>query len=204
MDELELLKQKWNQPAKKEEFKTFSEADIYAMIKQKSVSTAGLLFLLGSIEILLWMTFDFFYGLDYKWLRIISFILFFGLLCYSFFRIKNTTDAKKLMKQILLVRYVVIVYVIIAFGSMILEILLNYKEMISAFYSGVQEGWRGNERHYKADPKNIPFGIYIGGTVSFIILMWIIYAIYMSVYGNLLQKLKANYSELTNLEESNA
>ncbi len=200
MDELELLKKDWNKDS--EDFKTYSAKEIFRMLKRKSISFSTSLLILGITEIALWLVFDVIYGLDYRLVRYTLFFCFMGLLGYTFYRIKNTINSKDLMKSILILRRIVVIYVIAVFSTLIIECILNFDIMTNQFYTGWQEG-----RHGKYQVGNLlqpTLKIYILFSVILLSILLFISLIYKNFYGNILHKLRANYKELTKLEESNA
>ncbi|HAY3543616.1 hypothetical protein [Elizabethkingia anophelis] len=200
MDELELLKKDWNKDSG--DFKIYSAKEIFGMLKRKSISFSTSLLLLGITEIALWLVFDVIYGLDYRLVRYTLFFCFTGLLGYTFYRIKNTTTSKDLMKSILMLRRIVVIYVMAVFSTLIIECILNFDIMTNQFYTGWQEG-----RHGKYQVGNLlqpTLKIYILFSVILLSILLFISLVYKSFYGNILSKLRANYKELTKLEESNA
>ncbi|HFK5572563.1 hypothetical protein HZP84_10165 [Elizabethkingia anophelis] len=200
MDELELLKKDWNKDSG--DFKIYSAKEIFGMLKRKSISFSTSLLLLGITEIALWLVFDVIYGLGYRLVRYTLFFCFTGLLWYTFYRIKNTINSKDLMKSILMLRRIVVIYVIAVFSTLIIECILNFDIMTNQFYTGWQEG-----RHGKYQVGNLlqpTLKIYILFSVILLSILLFISLIYKNFYGNILHKLRANYKELTKLEESNA
>ena len=201
MEELELLKKDWKKDS--ENFKVYSSEEVYKMIRKKTISFSTMLFILGIIEITVWLLFDFIYGLDYKLIRYSLFICFIGVLGYTFYRIKNTTTSKELMKNILIMRFVVTTYVIVVFSTLIVECILNYNNMASRFYAGWLAGSKGG-RYQTVEAVQPTLKIYILFFIILFLMLLIIYLFYKNFYGNILHKLRANYKELTKLEESNA
>ncbi|WP_347217115.1 hypothetical protein [Chryseobacterium sp.] len=202
MEELELLKKDWNKES--DDFKEYSENDIYDMIKHKSVSITGTLLLIGLIEVVLWTLYGY---LDKQFLytRIGLFLIFTGLIVFLFRRMKTGQDSITLMKSILNLRKVILGY---AFVSLILAVtdnIIHFDHNVKDFMAGFKDGW--NEVHDKnilpANPDTmVPvLGNYIVFGIALLIIFYLLYIIYKKTYGKILQDLRKNYKELSLQEE---
>lgn len=183
MEELELLKKDWNKDS--ESFKTYSEKDLFAMIKGRSVSVAKTLLMIGVIEIILWNIYHLYrkqYFFDLK--NVIS-ILFIVSILYIYIRIRKNESTASLIKSIINLRTVILGYTFITISIIFIARILLYCDSNFVWYDTA-----------KSTAYNIGLNT---GYFAFFIL---IYIIYKKSYGPLLRKLKANYAELTKLEES--
>ena len=104
MDELEILKKGWNNEF--DEFKNYSEKEIYSMIKRKSISVTKNLVFIGLIEIALWSIYGFIDG-KLPVFRMVILASFFTMIIYFYFRIKAHKNSVSLMRAILNIRKVI-------------------------------------------------------------------------------------------------
>ncbi|ATL44925.1 hypothetical protein OZ664_08355 [Elizabethkingia sp. HX WHF] len=202
MDELELLKKDWNKDSV--DFKTYSAKDVYNMIRKKTLSIVNILLLIGLSEALLW-TIYYYMETSVSILRLIIFILFLILILYFYYKLNANNDVKMLMKNIFRLRKIILGYAAISGILIVSDNIINYKNNLQYAMAGFIEGWKGLPMN-SIDPKS-----YIPSLISYILygigvffILYIIYFIYKKTYGNILHKLRANYKELTKLEESNA
>ncbi|SEG60047.1 hypothetical protein SAMN05421847_2889 [Halpernia humi] len=208
MEELELLKKDWN--SKFDDYKNYSEQDIFKMIKGKSFSIARILLIIGLLEICFWMFFNYldisknesFFSVEYI-LRTVLFVVFMGTLIYSFMVIKNESNAKKLMQQILNLRKIILIYIILTFILILIFGILDVSHNAADSLRGFVNGWNSaNEKRMKpllqSDLGNI-FGYFLYFT-TFSLGIIILYFLYKRIYGRLLDRLKANYKELSKIE----
>lgn len=198
MDELELLKKDWSKGSEK--FKEYSESDLFAMIKGKSVSVARTVFLIAIAELLFFHIIGYFTPDDNEkaplfvelldWFASVLPFIFIGIVIYLNGKLKSENNPKRLMKNILDMRKTVRVYI-----NMILVeflILVTYMDSQSLY-------------NYFPKESATTFGFHILYLViSFGIVFLLIKWFYKLLYGNMLKKLKANYEELVKLEESHA
>ena len=211
MDELELLKKDWKEN-KSDDFKNYTEKELFAMTKKRSVSIAKWVFIIALLELGFWFLIgylmpsssseDKYQNIPFvdgilSVMDIISILLpyvFIGLLLYLNFKIKREENPKKLMEKILLMKKCIQWYIRIFLGEIVLFFIIS---MILSFYieSNSLEGAELEE-------------LYLFAFVMFIPLLMIIFIfalflrfIYHLVYGKLLQKLKQNYEELSRMEE---
>ena len=210
MDELELLKKDWKEN-KSDDFKNYTEQELFAMTKKRSVSIAKWVFIIALLELGFWFLIGYlasssedskhedipFVDVVFNVMDIISILLpfvFIGSLLYLNFKIRTEENPKKLMKKILLMKKCIQWYIRIFLGEIVAFFIIS---MILSFYieSNSLEGTELEE-------------LYLFAFVMFIPLLMIIFIfalflrfIYHLVYGNLLQKLKQNYEELSRMEE---
>lgn len=201
MEDLELLKKDWN--SNKRDYKKYSENDIYKMIRKKSISLSMLLFFVGILEISLWMFMDYFYPFNYPIAKYLIFIVFVGLLIYGYFKIKNVSNSKQLMKNILNLRKYIIAYVIITISLILFDVIKDFNTHVHHLLAGWIEGEQGVSGSVNPDDVNPGFMSYLMFTLCTFLLITLLLFIYRKTYGKLLKKLKLNYDELTKLEESN-
>ena len=215
MDELELLKKDWKEN-KSDDFKNYTEKELFAMTKKRSVSIAKWVFIIALLELGFWFLIGYLMpssSEDKEYYEVLNNIplikgilyvlgefatylpyVFIGLLLYLNFKIKREENPKKLMEKILLMKKCIQWYIRIFLGDIVVFFIIS---MILSFYieSNSLEGAELEE-------------LYLFAFVMFIPLLMIIFIfalflrfIYHLVYGNLLQKLKQNYEELSRMEE---
>ena len=215
MNELELLKKDWKEN-KSDDFKNYTEQELFAMTKKRSVSIAKWVFIIALLELGFWFLIGYLMpssSEDKEYYEVLNNIplikgilyvlgefatylpyVFIGLLLYLNFKIKREENPKKLMEKILLMKKCIQWYIRIFLGEIVVFFIIS---MILSFYieSNSLEGAELEE-------------LYLFAFVMFIPLLMIIFIfalflrfIYHLVYGNLLQKLKQNYEELSRMEE---
>lgn len=211
MDELDFLKQHWNNNSDPILEKKMSKNDIYSMLHKNSSSILKTLFFISLFEFILFATLsilplffpsykqhleeDYFpnsvtYLITSISLAII--IVFVFLLHKSYKSISVTDHAKQLMENILktikTVNYYVIYNLVLAFLIMIIgsyQITHNNTEIAEkiALFSPMQ--WYSF------------IGAMILTTFAFVLLIW---GFYKLLYGKLIKRLKGNYEELLKLD----
>ena len=215
MDELELLKKDWKEN-KSDDFKNYTEKELFAMTKKRSVSIAKWVFIIALLELGFWFLIGYLMpssSEDKEYYEVLNNIplikgilyvlgefapylpyVFIGLLLYLNYKIKREENPKKLMEKILLMKKCIQWYIRIFLGEIVVFFIIS---MILSFYieSNSLEGTELEE-------------LYLFAFVMFIPLLMIIFIfalflrfIYHLVYGKLLQKLKQNYEELSRMEE---
>ena len=215
MDELELLKKDWKEN-KSDDFKNYTEQELFTMTKKRSVSIAKWVFIIALLELGFWFLIGYLMpssSEDREYYEVLNNIplikgilyvlgefatylpfVFIGSLLYLNFKIKREENPKKLMEKILLMKKCIQWYIRIFLGEIVVFFFIS---MILSFYieSNSLEGTELEE-------------LYLFAFVMFIPLLMIIFIfalflrfIYHLVYGNLLQKLKQNYEELSRMEE---
>jgi len=215
MDELELLKKDWKEN-KSDDFKNYTEKELFAMTKKRSVSIAKWVFIIALLELGFWFLIGYLMpssSEDKEYYEVLNNIplikgilyvlgefatylpfVFIGSLLYLNFKIKREENPKKLMEKILLMKKCIQWYIRIFLGEIVVFFIIS---MILSFYieSNSLEGTELEE-------------LYLFAFVMFIPLLMIIFIfalflrfIYHLVYGKLLHKLKQNYEELSRMEE---
>jgi len=215
MDELELLKKDWKEN-KSDEFKNYTEKELFAMTKKRSISIAKWVFIIALLELGFWFLIGYLMpssSEDKEYYEVLNNIplikgilyvlgefatylpyVFIGLLLYLNFKIKREENPKKLMEKILLMKKCIQWYIRIFLGEIVVFFFIS---MILTFYIKFRtlEGAELEE-------------LYLFAFVMFIPLLMIIFIfalflrfIYHLVYGKLLHKLKQNYEELSRMEE---
>ena len=210
MDELELLKKDWKEN-KSDDFKNYTEKELFAMTKKRSVSIAKWVFIIALLELGFWFLIGYlasssedskhedipFVDGIFNVMDIISILLpfvFIGSLLYLNFKIRTEENPKKLMEKILLMKKCIQWYIRIFLGEIVVFFIIS---MILIFYT----------RCHTLEAEEIE-GLYFFAFIAFIPLLVFIFIfalflrfIYHLVYGNLLHKLKQNYEELSRMEE---
>ncbi|PIF47219.1 hypothetical protein CLU96_4268 [Chryseobacterium sp. 52] len=202
MEELELLKKDWNR--ENDEFKDYSENEIYSMIKHKSVSMVKILFLIGLIEIVLWSVYGYIDG-EFPYLRLILFSGFIALAVVLFQKMKTGQNSLSLMNNILNLRRLILGYAGISFFMIIMDNLIHFHLYTKDFMAGAKDGWNQNhhinDTHTNPDTMMPEPGHYVVFGVVLMIAMYILYLIYRRTYGKILSDLRKNYRELSRVEE---
>lgn len=213
MNDLDLLKQDWNKD-KPNEFKTYSEEELFRMTKKKSVSIAKWVFVVGALELLFWISIHFllfYHGEESKksdenissFLKVAFYFadildiiskcipfLFLGLLIYLNHKIRNTEDPKRLMEKILLMRNAVKWYIRLFLIQLIFVLLFGFALSI----------WRVlDEITNPNDYIDLLLLVVLICFFSLIIILFFRF-IYHLIYGNLIYKLEDNYKELAKME----
>ena len=205
MDELELLKKDWKEN-KSDDFKNYTEQELFAMTKKRSVSIAKWVFIIALLELGFWFLIGYlasssedskhedipFVDGILSVMDIISILLpyvFIGLLLYLNFKIKREENPKKLMEKILLMKKCIQWYIRIFLGEVALFFIIS---MALSFYTNyyILEG-----------EELVALFVSVMLIVFIFILVLFLRFIYHLVYGKLLHKLKQNYEELSRMEE---
>lgn len=209
MDELELLKKDWKEN-KSDDFKNYTEKELFAMTKKRSVSIAKWVFIIALLELGFWFLIgylmpsssedkEYYEALNSSPLiKGILYVLgefavylpfvFIGSLLYLNFKIRTEENPKKLMKKC--IQW----YIRIFLGEVVVFFIIS---MILTFYIeyNTLEGKELEELYFMIFIMFIPFLMII-----FIFVLFLRF-IYHLVYGKLLHKLKQNYEELSRMEE---
>ena len=210
MDELELLKKDWKEN-KSDDFKNYTEKELFAMTKKRSVSIAKWVFIIALLELGFWFLIGYLMPSSsedkeyYEALNISPLIkgilyvlgefavylpyVFIGLLLYLNFKIKREENPKKLMEKILLMKKCIKWYIKIFLGEVALFFIIS---MALSFYTNyyILEG-----------EELVALFVSVMLIVFIFILVLFLRFIYHLVYGKLLHKLKQNYEELSRMEE---
>lgn len=205
MDELELLKKDWKEN-KSDDFKNYTEKELFAMTKKRSVSIAKWVFIIALLELGFWFLIVYlmpssedskledipFVNVVFNVMDIISILspfVFIGSLLYLNFKIRTEENPKKLMEKILLMKKCIQWYIKIFLGEVALFFIIS---MALSFYTNyyILEG-----------EELVALFVSVMLIVFIFILVLFLRFIYHLVYGKLLHKLKQNYKELSRMEE---
>lgn len=209
MDELELLKKDWNKGT--DEYKNYSDSDIYPMLHKKSSSIVKTLFYISVAELVFWVIVSYvpyvfsdkmrarletsyenplFTGLTILGFAVIG--LFVYLLYKSYKSISSTDNAKKLMESILktrkVIKYYVLYNLIMIFISIPLSLYFEFNQNIE-FHDQVAA--------FDTTQMTVLVVATILVTAIFLGIIWLFYKL---LYGILLKRLNRNYNELKKLE----
>ena len=215
MDELELLKKDWKEN-KSDEFKNYTEKELFAMTKKRSISIAKWVFIIALLDLGFWFLIGYLMpssSEDKEYYEVLNNIplikgilyvlgefatylpyVFIGLLLYLNFKIKREENPKKLMEKILLMKKCIQWYIRIFLGEIVVFFIIS---MILSFYIeyNTLEGKELEELYFFA------FIVFIPLLMIIFIFALFLRFIYHLVYGKLLHKLKQNYEELSRMEE---
>ena len=200
MDELELLKQRWQS----------------RMLLKKSSSIIKWIFLISIGELLFWTILAFFVpesskeineGIGLKTTFVVVnivhysiFIIFIYLFYKNYRSIEITDTVKDLMKNILNTRRTVKHFVIYNVGASTLFLIgvnLYYFTKKDELYSLMVENYKG----YGAIPQESFTSVFfISQLLVGLVLIGLILLFYRLIYGILLKRLKHNYNELEKME----
>ena len=206
MDELELLKKDWKEN-KSDDFKNYTEKELFAMTKKRSVSIAKWVFIVALLELGFWFLIGYlmpssssedkyqdipFVDGIFSVMDMITILLpfvFIGSLLYLNFKIRIEENPKKLMGKILLMKKCIKWYIKIFLGEVALFFIIS---MALSFYTNyyILEG-----------EELVALFVSVMLIVFIFILVLFLRFIYHLVYGKLLYKLKQNYEELSRMEE---
>lgn len=204
MDELELLKKDWNKE-KPDEFPKYTEEQLFQMTKKRSVDVSKSLLIIGIIETCIW-SFLLYKGRNFHeeyfitpMYRVPLFVFFLWFLIYNFRKIRNESNSKSLMKQILVLRKIIISYIILMIFSILLFTYLDFETHTLEALRGFVDGWNGydckSELQIGSNDISLNTALVFFG-IFFTIGIGIILFIYKITYGKLLKKLQQNYNEL--------
>ncbi|WP_312304497.1 hypothetical protein [Chryseobacterium sp.] len=205
MEELELLKKDWNRES--DDFKEYSENEIYNMIKHKSVSITKTLLIIGLIEVILWTLYGYL-DQQFPYIRIAMFLVFTGSIIFLFNRMKTGQNSIVLMKNILNMRKLILGYAGISLVLAIIDSIIHFDHNTRDFMAGARDGW--NEGHGSNTLSTNPevmlpsFINYFVFGICLLIGFYLLYVIYKKTYGKILQDLRKNYKELSRHEETAA
>ena len=205
MEDLELLKQHWNKPIA--DFKSYTEQDLFKMIKGRSANIARNLFLLGCLEMLLWFSYSYFGDDEIPYFKLILFFLLALALIYQYFKVKNEDNSRQLMRNILEIRWIILVYVFLSITFLIADYFINISSYTRESSAAFMDGWNmadSNVPLTKINPATMhpSFIVYVSFFFAFLLVICSLLYIYNRVYGKLLKKLKLNYHELSKAEQN--
>jgi hypothetical protein len=208
MKELDLLKKDWQ---KNNAFEQVSEVDIYKMLHTKSSSIVKWIFIISILEILLWTSISVFFNTDdylknikheelnlfFEALTILNYVVilvFIYLFYKNYVSISTTVSTKQLMKDILKTRKTVQCYVWYNLGMVALSLMIgffmafNYNPEVVVLMDKIGDNTKVIV---------ITIGIFALIIAAFLGIFWLFYRL---LYGILLRKLYANYSELKKID----
>ncbi|REG84635.1 hypothetical protein [Winogradskyella sediminis] len=209
MDELELLKKDWNKSDN--QYKSFSDSDIYKMSHKKSSSIVKTLFYISVAELAFWILISFLpyvlsdqmksqlEEMSHSWiyigLNILSYVvivLFVYLLWRAHKAISVTDNAKKLMESILKTRKIIKYYVLY-------NLFIAFISIPVSLYFSINEHPEISEQISTANFTQLLIMalITLGITAAFLVVIWLFYKL---IYGILIKRLNRNYKELKKLE----
>lgn len=204
MKELEVLKEDWNR--KSDNFKEYSENEIYRMLRRKSVSITKILFLIGLVEMILWVLYGYIYE-QLPFVRIGLFTIFAILIAYLYLKMRTEESSITLMKSILNVRKVIFGYAGISLLLTIVDSLFHFDAYTRDSMAGMVDGYnsfKNDNFHGRTHPDNMnpELGNYFVFGIIFIITVYLLFLIYKKSYGRILFNLKKNYKELSKVDEN--
>ncbi len=203
MEELELLKKDWNKES--DDFKEYSENEIYNMIKHKSVSITRTLLIIGLLEVILWTVYGYL-DQQFPYIRIAMFFVFTAFIVFLFNRMKTGQNSITLMKNILNMRRLILGYAGISLVLAVIDSIIHFDHNTRDFMAGARDGW--NERHgtnaLSTNPEMMmpSFMNYFVFGICLLIGFYLLYVVYKRTYGKILQDLRKNYKELSRHEET--
>ena len=214
MDELELLKSKWQ--TREQEFPVLSFNDIYKMLLKKSSSIVKWIFIISIGELLFWLTLALLVpestqkfieemGMDTVFLiiNIINYCVsafFIYLFWKNHKKIQVTDSINKLMENILKTRRTVKYFVIYNVGTTILLMIgvnifyyLHRDELAAAVQKTTTQ--------YDAVPPEVFTKVFfLGQIIGGVVMIGLVLIFYRIIYGILLKRLQNNYNELQKME----
>jgi hypothetical protein len=208
MEELDLLKKDWQKNAA---FEQVSEGEIYKMLHMKSSSIVKWIFIISILEILLWTMISVFFNTDdylkntkyeelnvyFEGLTVLNYavILVFIYLFYkNYVSISTTVSTKQLMKDILKTRKTVQCYVWYNLGMVALSLMIGF---FMAFHYNPEVSVLMDKIGDNTKVIVITIGIFTLIIAVFLGIFWLFYRL---LYGILLRRLYANYSELKKID----
>ena len=214
MDELELLKSKWQE--REQNLPSLSYNDIYKMLLKKSSSIVKWIFYISIAEIIFWTLLaflvpdsnnQFIEGMGLKTIFVVVNIInytVFAIFIFLFYKnhkaIQITDSAKELMANILKTRKTVKYLIFYNVGTAIVTIIA-----MNIFYYFNQETLietlsEVSSVYDRMDPETVTQIFLVGQIIGGIILIGFILLFYRIIYGILLKRLYRNYKELQKIE----
>jgi hypothetical protein len=208
MKELDLLKRDWQ---KNDTFEQVSEVEIYKMLHTKSSSIVKWIFIISILEILLWTSISVFFNTDdyLKNIKHEELDLYFEALTYfnyavilvfiylfykNYVSISTTVSTKQLMKDILKTRKTVQCYVWYNLGMVALSLMIGF---FMAFTYNPEVAVLMDKVGNNTKVMVITIGVFALIIAAFLGIFWLFYRL---LYGILLRRLYANYSELKKID----
>ena len=214
MDELELLKSKWQEG--NQELPKLSYNDIYKMRHNKSASIVKWIFIISVCELVFWIVLGFLspesnkellvqiglqntltilYGLHY-----VVIAVFLVLFYLNQKNIKTTDTVKNLMHSIIKTRKTVsyfVIYNVVSTALILVYINLYFFTKKNELYNILI---KENEAYQGVPIETFTSVFFITQFIVGILLIGFVLLFYRIVYGILLRKLKHNYGELEKIE----
>ena len=214
MDELELLKSKWQEG--NQELPKLSYNDIYKMRHNKSASIVKWIFIISVCELVFWIVLGFLspesnkellvqiglqntltilYGIHY-----VVIAVFLVLFYLNQKNIKTTDTVKNLMHSIIKTRKTVsyfVIYNVVSTALILVYINLYFFTKKSELYNILI---KENEAYQGVPIETFTSVFFITQFIVGILLIGFVLLFYRIVYGILLRKLKHNYGELEKIE----
>ena len=214
MDELELLKSKWQEG--NQELPKLSYNDIYKMRHNKSASIVKWIFIISVCELVFWIvlgflspesnkellvqiglqnTLTFLYGLHY-----VVIAVFLVLFYLNQKNIKTTDTVKNLMHSIIKTRKTVsyfVIYNVVSTAIILVYINLYLFTKKNELYNIL---FKENEAYQVVPIETFTSVFFITQFIVGILFIGFILLFYRIVYGILIRKLKHNYGELEKIE----
>ena len=214
MDELELLKSKWQEG--NQELPKLSYNDIYKMRHNKSASIVKWIFIISVCELVFWIVLGFLspesnkellvqiglqntltilYGLHY-----VVIAVFLVLFYLNQKNIKTTDTVKNLMHSIIKTRKTVsyfVIYNVVSTALILVYINLYFFTKKNELYTILI---KDNDAYQGVPIETFTSVFFITQFVVGLLLIGFVLLLYRIVYGILLRKLKHNYGELEKIE----
>lgn len=214
MDELELLKSKWQEG--NQELPKLSYNDIYKMRHNKSASIVKWIFIISVCELVFWIVLGFLspesnkellvqiglqntltilYGLHY-----VVIAVFLVLFYLNQKNIKTTDTVKNLMHSIIKTRKTVsyfVIYNVVSTALILVYINLYFFTKKNELYTILI---KDNDAYQGVPIETFTSVFFITQFIVGILFIGLILLFYRIVYGILLRKLKHNYGELEKIE----
>lgn len=213
MDQLEVLKKKWQES--EQEFPKFTSKEIYPMLLRKSSSILKWIVVISICELVFWTVLAFFIpesskefnnqmGLEtiFKWINVFNYAVVIGFIVLfwrNYRKIQVTQSVKTLMGNILRARKTVHYFVFYNIGmaiALLAGINLYYYYNKEHLYDILK-----NDDIYGAIPaETFTTSFFLFQFVAGVLLIGFLILFYWLIYGLLLRRLKRNYRELKQIE----
>ncbi|MFY0631301.1 MAG: hypothetical protein JXR05_13025 [Flavobacteriaceae bacterium] len=212
--DLAQYKKAWeNQP---EEKNKLSALEIYKMTQAKSTSIIKWIFIIGSLEFLLWIALNIIFSqLNYldiyeelHLMKFINFVYYFNFLVLALFlvafyknysSVSTVDNTKRLIQKIIRVRKTVKLYVYYNILSTVL-VMIVFNIIIANTPGAIETILK--HQNIDIDSSQLLTVYIISQAIAMLVLLVFLSLFYYLLYGLLLKKLNRNYKELTKLEEA--
>lgn len=214
MDLAEYKKAWENQPEDKNKL---SALEIYKMTQAKSTSIIKWIFIIGSLEFLLWIVLNVIFSqLNYldiyeelHLMKFINFVYYFNFIILAMFlvifyrnytSVSSVDNTKTLIRKIIRVRKTVKFYVYYNILSTIV-LMIVFNIIIANTPGAIETIFKHQSIDIK--PSQLMTVYIISQAIAMVVVLVFLFLFYYLLYGLLLKKLNRNYKELTKLEEAN-